>query len=90
MLKYSSEKNKDPLKQNNIIEISRIEVSANLLGMGYIHCNSNFAYMNTILLEYYQSTLKYLTNKELEGYHNEEEVVVNFNPNKERQYLNDI
>ena len=48
--------------QTNILEMSRAEVSSNLLDIDYTHCNRHFFHVSTMPPEYRSSLLK-ITNK---------------------------
>ena len=48
--------------QTNILEISRAEVSLNLLDIDYTHCNRHFTHVSTIPPEYRPSPLKNTNN----------------------------
>ena len=62
-----SDKNKDSLKnKSNLLEISRAEVSHNLLCCDYTHFNGYFTHISTMPPEYRPSPLKKITNQELE------------------------
>ena len=80
----NSSKNKDSLRQSNVMEISRAEVSVNLLGFDYCNCNGGFTHVNTITPEYRRSPLKRKTNEELDEEYQEYEVVFNYDPNEDR------
>ena len=71
------------------MEISRAEVSVNLLGFDYSNCNGGFTHVNTITPEYRPSPLKRKTNEELDEEDQEYEVVFNYDPNEDRSYLNE-
>ena len=45
------------------MEISRSEVSGNLLGFDYSRCNGNFNHVNTMPPEHRPSPLKIITNE---------------------------
>ena len=48
--------------QNNILEISRAEVSSNLLDINYTHCNGHFTHVSIMPPEYRPSPLKNTNN----------------------------
>ena len=70
------------------MEIARAELSSNLLDFDYSHYNRNFTYVNAIPLECSPSPLKRIMNEEWNK-ENQGPVVVNYNPNIDRNHLNE-
>ena len=71
-----------------MLEISRAEVSGNLLDFDYSHCNVNFTHVNTMPPEYRPSPLKRITNQDLDSRNHEQEVIANCDPNDDRKHVN--
>ena len=83
----NSEKNKNKIKNQNTMEVSRTELSANLLEFEYSHCNACFTHVNTMPPEYRPRPLK-RKNTDASNPDNEEENPF-VDPNDDRRHINE-